>query len=302
MLRKILVVAVPIIMLGGVLSLMAFAAGDATPVLLDTHGSVATAERNTLYFAVLVMLIIILPVFGLLLFISLRYREGNKLARYSPDWASNRTLETIWWGVPIIIILVLSVVAWQTSHSLDPFRPLESDKKALQIQVVALQWKWLFLYPDSRVASVGEFAMPINTPVEFTITSDAPMNSFWIPQLGGQIYAMAGMSTKLHLDADKAGDYRGVSANISGEGHSEMTFTARAMTDNGYASWIDNAKTSKVTLDSAEYEQLRLPSRRDSVASYKLSTGELYDSIIARYSDEHMMSDMPEMQITEGNN
>lgn len=302
MLRKILSIAVPLIVLCGVIGLMVFASQSATPVMLDTHGTVATAERDTLYLAVGIMLLIILPVFGLLLFISIRYREGNKRAKYRPDWTSNKTLEAVWWGIPILIIMVLSGIAWQTSHSLDPYRPLESDKKPVQIQVVALQWKWLFLYPDAGVASVNEFAMPIDTPVEFTITSDAPMNSFWIPQLGGQIYAMAGMSTKLHLDANKAGDYRGSSANISGEGHAEMTFTARAMSDESYAKWLDTARGSKVTLDNGEYEQLRLPSRLDSVASYKLGSNGLYDSVIARYSDPSMLEGTPKNVITEGSN
>ena len=259
--------------------------------VIDTRGVVGDAQRDTLYFAVLIMLIVVVPVFFLLFFIAIRYRETNKKASYHPEWASNKKLEAIWWGVPIAIIMVLSVVTWNTSHSLDPYRPLESDIKPLKVQVVALQWKWLFIYPEHGVASVGEFVMPVDTSVEFTITSDAPMNSFWIPQLGGQVYAMAGMSTKLHLDAHEPGDYRGVSANISGEGHASMTFTAKARTNDDFNTWVEQAKRSEHTLSPTVYEELRLPSKNMGVKHYQLGDNSLYDLIVARYSEDHNMDE-----------
>lgn len=289
MLGKVLKIVVPVVALLGVIGLMVVAAQGVSMPVIDTRGVVGDAQRDTLYFAVLVMLIVVVPVFVLLFFITIRYRESNKRAKYSPDWASNKFLETIWWGVPIIIIVILSVLTWKTSHSLDPYRPLESTKAPLNVQVVALQWKWLFIYPDHDIAAIGEFAMPIDRPVAFTITSDAPMNSFWIPQLGGQVYAMSGMSTKLHLSAREVGQYRGVSANISGEGHASMTFTARAMTDNDFASWVERARGSDAALDNTAYESLRLPAKHAGVKHYQLPSADLYDTIVARYSGSHSM-------------
>lgn len=288
MLKRVLWVVVPVSALLGVIVLMILATGSASMPVIDTRGSVGNAERDTLFAAVAVMLVVVIPVFILTFFISFRYRETNKKARYTPDWASSKKLETIWWGVPIAIIAVLSVITWQTSHSLDPFKPLSSDKPALQVQVVALQWKWLFIYPQYGVASVGEFALPVNTPVAFSITSDAPMNSFWIPQLGGQIYAMAGMSTKLHLDANKTGDYKGVSANLSGEGHSSMTFVAKARNDADFASWIAAAKKSQQLLDASTYEQLRMPSKFEKVQYYQTDSTDLYGAVVKRYSMSQM--------------
>ena len=300
MLKKLLGVGLPVIGLGAVIAMMAIAAQGVSMPLVDTKGIIGNAQRDLLYFATLIMLIVVLPVFFLVGFISWRYREGNKKAKYLPDWAGNKWLELVWWGVPVIIILILSVITWKTSHSLDPYKPLEQTKAPVKVQVVALQWKWLFIYPEEGVASVGEMAMPINTPVEFTITSDAPMNSFWIPQLGGQIYAMSGMSTKLHLDANEPGDYRGVSANLSGEGHASMTFTAKARGDEAYAAWIANIHKNGQSLDSEVYEKLRLPSKNDGVKYYHLATPGLYDTIIERYSGSHMMGGETNMSMGEG--
>jgi cytochrome o ubiquinol oxidase subunit 2 len=274
-----------------VVGLTIWAATKATPQVLDSMGVVARKQRDTLYLATLIMLIVVIPVFVLTIYITARYRrreqdgeaKGGKAATYMPNWVSNHKLEAVWWGVPIAIIAVLSVLAYQTTHALDPYRALDSDKEAVQVQVVALQWKWLFLYPDLGIASVDEVAFPVNTPVEFTITSDAPMNSFWIPQLGGQIYAMTGMSTKLNLAASQAGDYMGVSANISGKGHAQMAFKARAMSDADYQAWLQQAQASNNALDSGAYQQLRQPSLDNKVAQYRLTDASLYDQIIALY-------------------
>lgn len=289
MMKKLLGVGLPVIGLVAVIAMMVIASQGALMPLVDTKGIIGNSQRDLLYFATLIMLIVVVPVFFLVALISWRYREGNKKAKYLPEWTGNKWLELIWWGVPVIIILILSVITWQSSHSLDPYRPLEQDKTPLKVQVVALQWKWLFIYPEAGVASVGEMAMPTDTPVEFTITSDAPMNSFWIPQLGGQIYAMSGMSTKLHLDAHEPGDYRGVSANLSGEGHASMTFTAKARSDQDYAQWIENIHKNGQSLDSVAYEKLRLPSKNDGVKYFHLDVPGLYDTIVGRYSGSHMM-------------
>lgn len=288
MLKKLLGVGVPVAALVGVFVMMYVASQGVSMPVIDTRGDIAQAQRDTLYFAVITMLVIIIPVFLLIVFIPLKYRATNKNATYRPTWASNRLLEVVWWGVPIIIVTILSILTWRTSHSLDPYRPLESSKSPVKVQVVALQWKWLFIYPEENVASVGGMAMPINTPVEFTLTSDAPMNSFWIPQLGGQIYAMSGMSTKLHLNAHEPGEYFGTSANLSGEGHADMTFKAKAFEQAGYEAWLSNARQQSKVLDTAVYEQLRLPSKQSTVTYFRLADPALYDSIIERYSGHSM--------------
>ncbi len=278
-----------IALLLAVLAAITLAATQATPLLIDTKGVIGNSQRDTLFLATLIMLIIVLPVFFLAIFIAIRYREGNKKARYSPKWNNSKRLEIVWWGVPVFIVMILSLLTWKTTRDLDPYRPLASTKQAVQVQVVALQWKWLFIYPEYNIASVNELAMPVDRPVEFTITSDAPMNSFWIPQLGGQIYAMTGMSTKLHLEADEVGDYRGMSANISGKGHAEMTFTAKARSEKDYMSWLSEASRSQSVLDKDSYESLRQPSLKNKVTYYHLPDATLYDQVIARYSGGHNM-------------
>lgn len=251
--------------------------------ILDPQGLIAGQQRSLLGLAVGLMLLIVIPVFILTAFISWKYRAGNKKAKHDPEWDHNNTLEAIWWGFPLLIIIVLSVITFQSSHSLDPFRKIESDKKAVEIQVVALQWRWLFIYPEHNIATINEIKFPEKTPVNFTITSDAPMNSFWIPALGGQVYAMSGMSTKLHLMADKLGTYNGASANISGEGFSGMKFKAYSTTDTEYHNWVQDVKSTGKSLNLGVYNQLALPSKNTSVAGYKLEDAELYDKIIMKY-------------------
>lgn len=284
---RVLGVIVPVAVLCGVIALMVIASQGTSMPLIDTKGVISDAQRDTLYLVTAIMSIVVIPVFIILAFVSLRYRESNKKARYTPNWESNHKLEALWWGVPIAIVFALSVVVWQTSRSLDPYRPIESNKPALQVQVVALQWRWLFIYPEYSAASINELAMPVGRPVEFTITSDAPMNSFWIPQLGGQIYAMSGMSTKLHLEANEPGNYRGVSANISGEGHKSMVFNARAMNDNELEAWLAETSRSKNLLDKVAYEEIRKQTLEGEVKRYQLMDGSLYDSIVERYGHTH---------------
>jgi cytochrome o ubiquinol oxidase subunit 2 len=215
--------------------------------------------------------------------IAWRYREGNHKARYTPNASTNRLAETIWWGVPILLILILSIVTWTSTHDLDPHKPLASDTPAVNIQVVALDWKWLFIYPDQDIATVNFIQFPVNTPVNFSITADAPMNSFWMPQLGGQIYAMAGMTTQLHISADTAGDYRGTSANISGKGFADMKFTARASSQADFAKWIEAAKREPKQLDSVTYDKLRQQTIAHPVTYYGQVDSGLYDTIVMKY-------------------
>ncbi|MBL8122029.1 ubiquinol oxidase subunit II [Candidatus Saccharibacteria bacterium] len=252
--------------------------------LLQTRGEVASRQRDLLIFATVLAVLVLLPVYIMLFGFAWRYRAGHKRT-YKPNWDGDSRVEAVWWGVPIIIILVLSVVTWVTSHSLDPFKPLTSTQKPLKIQVIALQWKWLFIYPEENIASVNEVAFPANQPVEFSITSDAPMNSFWIPQLGGQIYAMSGMSTKLNLKADVVGDYRGMSSNISGKGFADMTFTARALSATGYNNWVQHIEHHALGvehLDMDEYKQLAKPGT-SGVKYFHIHDPSIFDTVVAKY-------------------
>jgi cytochrome o ubiquinol oxidase subunit 2 len=252
--------------------------------VLNPAGQVASKERHLVIITVLLGLLVIIPVYIMTFAIAWRYREGNKKAKYSPELAGNIYAETLWWGIPTAIILVLSVIAWQSSHALDPFKPLSTPgKQPMIIEVVALDWKWLFIYPDQGVASVNYIQFPVGTPVDFYITADAPMNSLWIPQLGSQIYAMPGMSTQLHLVADKAGDYYGSSANISGAGFAGMHFTASATSQTAYNNWLQIAKSSPSQLNANTYHRLAKPSQNNPTALYSAVDNNLFENILLKY-------------------
>lgn len=254
-----------------------------TVSVLDPKGSIGEQERQLIVFALLLSVIVVLPVFIMLFLFAWRYRESNpKKVKYSPDWDHNIFIETVWWLVPSILILILSIVAWNSSHKLDPFKPLAGDKP-LTIQVVALDWKWLFIYPEQNIATVNYVQFPVDRPVTFNITADAPMNSFWIPQLGGQIYAMPGMATQLHLKAGSAGSFRGSSANISGRGFAGMTFTAKASSQQDFNNWVKSAKKSPNHLSFKAYNQLAKPSLNNPASYYASTTPKLYDIIIMKY-------------------
>ena len=250
--------------------------------VLDPKGLIGEKERDLLVTSTWLMLIVVIPVFFMTLFITWKYRAENKNAKYSPDWDNNNLAEAIWWGLPCIIIIILSVLTWKGSHELDPFKPIENGVKPLKIQVVALQWKWLFLYPEQQIATVNFIQFPENTPIDFEITADAPMNSFWIPQLGGQIYAMPGMRTKLHLIAHEIGEYRGSSAHLSGKGFAGMVFTAKASSQSDFDAWAASLQNAN-GLGLEEYNELVIPSSYHPVAEYSLSKSDLFDQIIMKF-------------------
>jgi len=250
---------------------------------LNPKGQIAYQERQLLIFTSLLSLVVVIPVFLMLFFIVTRYREGNKKARYEPDWDHSRVLEALWWGLPCVIILILAVVTWNTSHQLDPYKSISSSNKPITIEVVALQWKWLFIYPNEGIASVNSFDFPVNTPVNFQLTADAPMNSFWIPSLGSQIYAMPGMNTQLNLIANSIGSYNGSSANISGTGFAGMQFIAKATSQQDYNNWTKSLQDSSSVLNDTSYQSLAKPSSYVSASYYKLNDAYLYDKIVLKY-------------------
>lgn len=251
--------------------------------VLFPQGIIGLKERNLLFIIQALMLLVIIPVYILTFIFSWKYRADNPKAKYDPDLVDNRLAEYIWWGIPIVMTLIVSVLTWVKTHELDPFKPIPSHNKEMTIQVVALQWKWLFIYPEEKIATVNFVQFPKDTPIRFVLTADAPMNSFWIPHLGGQIYAMPKMKTELHLIADAVGDFRGSSANLSGEGFAGMTFITRASTDEDYHRWVESAKQSSKALDLKEYDKLAAPSQNNPVEIFQLKDATLFDGIINKY-------------------
>lgn len=241
--------------------------GSSFPLLFPS-GSIGVGERDLMVRATLLMLIVVIPVILLAIFIAWHYREGNTKAAYTPNWEQSKLEELVWWSIPLEIVLVLAALTWTSTHELDPVKHIPSDQPPYVIQVVALPWKWLFIYPEEGVASVNEVALPVDRSVEFDITADAPMNSFWIPALGGQMYAMTGMTTILHLQATTPGSYPGMSANYSGEGFAQMKFTARALSPAEFTTWVAQARTSGENLSKETYDELRKPSTTGPVRYY----------------------------------
>jgi cytochrome o ubiquinol oxidase subunit 2 len=251
--------------------------------VLNPKGPIAAQERHLIFFGLALSLIVVIPVFAMAIMIGWRYRETNTKAKYEPDWDRSRLAEVVWWGVPTLLISILSVVAWNSSHTLDPSRPINGSAPTINVQVVALDWKWLFIYPQQHIASVNLVQFPENAPVNFQITSDAPMNSFWIPQLGGQIYAMPGMDTQLHLLASTTGDFYGSSANISGRGFADMHFIARASSAADFYKWVAQAKQSPNHLDFAAYGHLAQPSVNNQQTTFALADGNLFNDVLSKY-------------------
>lgn len=280
--RKVRVVLIAITVLA-VLALFAHFINGADMALFNTKGYVGDRERNLIIFTMLLSLVVIIPVFTLLFVFAWKYRESRPRGKYTPDNDHNTIAEFIWWGIPCCLILLVGTIAWNSSHTLDPYRPLASDKKPISVEVIALDWKWLFIYPEQNIASVNLLEFPTNRPVNFTITSDAPMNSFWIPSLGGQIYAMSGMSTKLHLEAHTPGEYKGLSANISGEGFAGMKFIAKATSEDEFAQWVKQVKQTNTPLSHSVYDTLAKPSTNNPPSFYSSVVPDLYDTVIMKY-------------------
>lgn len=253
--------------------------------ILNPQGVIAQKQKDLLVFATILSATVVIPVFALTIFIATKYKETNKKSKYTPNWDGNKLLESIWWGIPIALILVLSVVTYKSSHDLDPFKPLKSEKKAMTIQVVALEWKWLFIYPDQNIATVNYVQIPEDTPVKFEITADAPMNSFWIPKLGGQIYAMTGMSTNLNLMANDVGEYDGVSANISGEGFAGMKFKVKSSSDKDFNTWVNATKQSDKLLTKDAYQEIAKPSANEQPMFFSNVDIGLYNTVMGKYMD-----------------
>lgn len=251
--------------------------------ILFPSGIIGLDERNLLFIIQALMLLIVIPVYILTFIFSWKYRADNPKGKYEPDLVDNTLAEVIWWGLPLVMTIAVSILTWIKTEQLDPFKPIQSPNKTLTVQAVALQWKWLFIYPEEKIAVVNFLQIPEQTPIHFEITADAPMNSLWIPKLGGQIYAMPKMKTELNLIANETGDFRGSSANLSGEGFAGMHFITRATTQKEYLTWLESAKDASQVLDIKEYEKLAAPSQNNAVAIYKLGDDALFEHILMKF-------------------
>jgi cytochrome o ubiquinol oxidase subunit II len=257
--------------------------------LMDPKGAIGAQEKNLILIALGLMLLVVIPVMVLTVVFAWRYREANTKATYAPKWAHSTKIEVVVWSIPCVIVAFLAVLIWRTTHSLDPYRPLESDAAPVNVEVVALNWKWLFIYPDYGIATVNHLVIPVGTPINFRLTSESMMNSFFIPQLGSQIYAMAGMQTQLHLIADEAGTYAGRSSAFSGPGFSDMHFDTVAMPKERFDGWIKQARSAPAALDEATYKSLEQPSIKTPATTYASVVPGLFDSIV----DSFMAGRMP---------
>ncbi|MBF5058827.1 ubiquinol oxidase subunit II [Candidatus Neptunochlamydia vexilliferae] len=251
--------------------------------VLSPKGMVGKKERELIITSASLMLAVVIPVLILAGVFAWRYRASRPKGKHAPNWEHNNIAELCWWGVPIVIVTILSVIIWKTSHELNPSNPIDTGKKTLKIQVVALNWKWLFIYPEQGIATVNFVQFPEKTPIAFEITADAPMNSFWIPQLGGQIYAMPAVRTELHLIADEEGEFMGRSSNISGKGFAGMVFMAKSSSEGEFYQWVQSVKQSNHSLGISQYEGLVKPSEYDPPAFYMLTDQNLFDYILEKY-------------------
>ncbi|MET0518185.1 MAG: ubiquinol oxidase subunit II [Burkholderiaceae bacterium] len=279
---------------------LAFMLAGCNTVVLNPSGDIASQQAQLVVTSTLLMLVIIVPVIALTLIFAWRYRANNAktAAQYSPDWDHSTQLELVIWGAPLLIIIALGALTWISTHKLDPYRPLDridaqrplaANVKPLVVEVVALDWKWLFLYPEQGIATVNELAAPVDRPIQFKITASTVMNSFYIPALAGQIYAMPGMQTQLHAVINKAGVYDGFSANFSGAGFSHMRFKFHGLSDADFQQWVAAAKTQAQTLGRADYLKLEQPSEREPVRRYAGYADGLYDAILNRCVEQGKM-------------
>ena len=256
--------------------------------LLDPKGDIGIQEKNLILMAMGLMLLVVIPVIALTLVFAWRYRSGNKNAAYAPNWAHSTRIEIVVWTIPCLIVGFLGLLIWQSTHVLDPYRPLASKVEPVRVEVVALDWKWLFIYPDQGIATVNQLAIPVGTPIAFRLTSASLMNSFFIPQLGSQIYAMAGMQTQLHLIANEPGTYPGRSAAFSGPGFADMHFDTVAMPRDRFDAWVEQTRSVPMVLDGAAYAALEQPSLKTPPAVYGGVAPGLFDDIVGRFMDGRM--------------
>jgi cytochrome o ubiquinol oxidase subunit 2 len=269
------------LLVSAIVLVSAVALGGCTEGVLDPKGPIAIAERQILFNALGIMLAIVIPTILATLGVAAWFRASNKRARYLPDFEYSGRLEVLVWAIPAMTVILVGGVAWVGAHDLDPRKPMASTIKPINVQVVSLDWKWLFIYPDEGIASVNQLTIPVGTPVNFELTSSGVMNSFFVPQLGSQIYTMAGMVTRLELQADRPGTYRGLSAQFSGGGFADMRFNVDAVPTDDFARWVDAARNAGPVLDGPTYADLVKPSSAVAPFTYRAVASELFGGIVS---------------------
>jgi cytochrome o ubiquinol oxidase subunit II len=258
-------------------------------VVMSPSGDVAAQQRDLIVISTVLMLIIIVPVICLTLYFAWHYRQSNTAAKYDPEWHHSTGLEVIIWSAPLAIIIALGAITWVSTHKLDPYRPLDrldaarpvnADAKVLNVEVVALDWKWLFFYPDYGIATVNELAAPVDMPINFKLTASSVMNSFYVPALAGMIYTMPGMQTRLHAVINEKGEYDGFSSNYSGDGFSHMRFKFHGLDQPGFEQWVARVKQNGTMLNRDTYLRLEKPSAKEPVRYYASVESGLYDAVL----------------------
>ena len=258
--------------------------------VLDPHGPVGKAERVILYNATVIMLAVVIPVILLTLAFAWWFRARNSRARYRPDWEYSGRIEMIIWSIPALVVLFLGGIAWTGSHDLDPPAALRESTAPLDIEVISLDWRWLFIYPQEGIASLNRLVVPAGVPLRFRLTSTTVMNSFFVPQLGSQIYAMPNMVTRLNLEADQPGTFEGLSSQFSGDGFSDMRFDLVSTGMDAFKDWVSTTKTQGGVLDARTFEQLVKPAKVDGVQTFAQVSEGLFDSV----SSGHMAAVAPQ--------
>ncbi len=248
--------------------------------LLDPQGPVGRAELHLIEIAFALMLIVVIPVIVMAIRFPWRFKASDPKGEYDPAWYNSSRLDLVVWLVPALIVAVLAILTWQKTHSLDPFRPIDAGVRPVRVEVVSLDWKWLFIYPDLNLATINQLVLPAHLPVSFRLTSDTVMTSFFIPQLGSQIYAMAGRQSRLHLLADHTGVYRGQNQQFSGRGFADMHFKVRVVSKARFAAWAKRAGKGRMRLDLSRFRRLSRPSTREHVAYYAPVSPGLFQHII----------------------
>ena len=252
------------------------------PAVLDPRGTVGLAQRSILIDSVAIMLAIVVPTILAIFGFGWWFRASNTKARYLPDFAYSGRIEVVTWAIPLLVIFLLGGVAWIGSHDLDPARPLASDVEPLEIQVVSLDWKWLFIYPDQNVAAVNQLVVPAGVPLHFSLTSGSVMNAFFIPQLGSMIYTMNGMTTQLNLIADQPGVFRGLSSHYSGDGFADMNFQVRAVPADQFAAWAGTTRNAGPSLTPATYAELNKQSIKVAPFTYREVDPGMFSKIVSQ--------------------
>lgn len=255
-------------------------------VTFFTAGPVAAYERNLMLFTLGVLIFVLVPVVCFTLWFAWQYRASNRENAYTPNWHQSRVLEVFLWGGPVVIILILATLTAVTTADVDPYKPIESDKPPIQIEAIAMDWKWLFIYPDYDLAVVNEMAMPVDTPVSIRLTSATVMNAFMIPRLGSQIYAMSGMQTQLNLMASEEGRFYGKNYQYSGDGFADMNFDVKSMSQQAFDQWLDHARSANKKLDISAYQNLLEPSRNDVVSYFSSVRPDLFQHVIEAFNSD----------------